>query len=159
MRKLIAGGAVGIALLATAGAAQETPASHTLVTPLEVQWVDPPPALPKGATVAILAGDPTKPAPFVIRVKAPAGYRIMPHWHPTNENVTVLSGTLAIGMGEKFDRAALKALPAGSYTLMPAEMRHFATARTPTVFQIHGTGPFTLTYVNPDDDPRKAATK
>ena len=105
--------------------------------------------------MAVVSGDPGKAGTFVVRLKAPAGFKVAPHWHPTDENVTVISGTFALGMGEKFDAAALKAAPAGGYGLMPAEMRHFAMAKTAVVVQVHGTGPFALTYVNPADDPSK----
>lgn len=86
----------------------------------------------------------------------PAGYKIAPHWHPTDEHVTVLSGTFALGMGEKFDPTALKDLSSGGYGLMPAQMRHFAMAKTAATIQVHGIGPFALSYVNPADDPRTA---
>jgi quercetin dioxygenase-like cupin family protein len=105
----------------------------------------------------VVSGDPGKPGLYVVRAKMPAGYKIAPHWHPTDEHVTVLSGTFAFGMGEKFDRASMKALPAGGYALMPADMRHFAMATTAATIQVHGQGPFALTYVNPADDPSKRA--
>jgi quercetin dioxygenase-like cupin family protein len=90
----------------------------------------------------------------VIRIKMPAGFKIAPHWHPTEEHATVLSGTFALGMGEKFDPNALKDIPVGGYSRLPAEMRHFAMARTETTVQVHGNGPFAVNYVNPADDPR-----
>jgi quercetin dioxygenase-like cupin family protein len=159
MRKLIAGGAVGLAVLCTIGVAQEKTTSHILLTAPELKWGDPPPVLRKGARMAVVSGDPGKAGPFVVRLKMPAGYKIAPHWHPADEHATVLSGSLALGMGEKFDAAALKTLPAGGYALLPAEMRHFAMARTAAIVQIHGTGPFVLNYVNPADDPSKATAK
>src|SRR5262245_33199019 len=77
--------------------------SHTMITPNDVKWGPAPPALPAGAQMAVLSGDPSKAEPFTIRLKAPDGYKIMPHWHPTDENVTVLEGTFAMGVGEKFE--------------------------------------------------------
>jgi quercetin dioxygenase-like cupin family protein len=130
------------------------PPAHVMTAGADLVWGDPPPALGPGAKLAVLAGNPGAPGPFVVRFQAPAGYRIAPHWHPTEENVTVLSGTFAMGMGETFDEKALKDLPAGGYAKMPAEMRHYALAKTAVTLQVHGTGPFTLTYVNPADDPR-----
>lgn len=139
--------------------AQESKApAHILVAPADVKWGAPPPVFEKGMSFTVVSGDPTKPGPFVVRAKMPAGYKIAPHWHPTDEHVTVLSGTLALGMGEKFDRASMKSLPAGGYALLPAEMRHFAMARVATTIQVHGQGPFVLTYVNPADDPSKRAS-
>jgi ketosteroid isomerase-like protein len=128
---------------------------HALVAPDTVKWGDPPPALPRGAKLAVISGDPSQPGPFVIRAQMPAGYRIAPHWHPTTENVTVLSGTVAIGMGEKWDDAALKNLAVGGYASLPAEMRHFFTSRSAATIQVHGMGPFAVNYVNPADDPSK----
>jgi quercetin dioxygenase-like cupin family protein len=121
----------------------------------KVQWRPWPPSLPKGALVALLEGDPAKEGPFVFRVKLPDGYRIAPHTHPKVERVTVLSGTLYIGMGARFDEKAGRAMPAGAYGHWPAGMRHFAWAKGETVIQLHGVGPWSIQYVNAIDDPRK----
>jgi len=139
-----------------ADSAGPPPSQHVMVAPAGITWGDPPPALPKGAKMAVIAGDPTKPVPFAVRAQMPAGYRIAPHWHPTDENLTVLSGTFAVGMGEQFDAAAAKDLPVGGYAVVPANMRHFAMAKTAVTLQITGMGPFVLNYVNPADDPSKA---
>lgn len=157
MRNAVFCSVVCLAGVAMSVAAQEAKSSHIVQTAAEVKWGEPPPVLAKGAMFAVVSGDPGKPAPFVIRLKLPAGYKIAAHWHPTDEHVTVVSGTFALGMGETFDLATLKALPAGGYGLMPAEMRHFAMAKTAAVVQVHGVGPFVLNYVNPADDPSKAA--
>ena len=145
------------AAIAAPGLAQEPKTStHIVLTPNEVKWGPAPPSVPKGVQLAVVSGNPGASGPFVIRLKIPAGQKIAPHWHPTDENVTVISGTVAFGMGEKFNQAALKSLSAGGYALMPAEMRHFAMAKTAVILQVHGTGPFVLNYVNPADDPSKA---
>jgi hypothetical protein len=128
---------------------------HELVTPDDIKWVDAPPSLPPGAKIVLLEGDPSKEGPFVMRAKMPDGYKIMPHTHPKDERVTVLSGTLQMGMGEKFDEKATKAMPAGSYGRTAAGVKHFAYTKGETVIQVHGTGPWTIDYVNPADDPRK----
>jgi quercetin dioxygenase-like cupin family protein len=134
--------------------------AHTFVKSAEIKWGDPPPVFEKGMAFAVISGDPGKPGLYVIRAKLPAGYKIAPHWHPTDEHVTVLSGTFALGMGEKFDKATMTKLPAGGYALLPADMRHYAMATTEAIIQVHGMGPFALTYVNPADDPStRAATK
>jgi quercetin dioxygenase-like cupin family protein len=160
MRKLVAGSAVGLAVLSTIALAQgNTTSSHVLLTAPELKWGDPPPVFRKGARMAVVSGDPGKAGPFVVRLKLPAGYKVAPHWHPTDEHVTVLAGSLALGMGEKFDAATMKTLSAGGYGLLPAEMRHFAMAKTAATIQVHGTGPFVLNYVNPADDPSKATAK
>jgi ketosteroid isomerase-like protein len=134
---------------------QAPAAEHVMMAAGALKWGDGPPSLPPGAKVAVVSGDPTKAQPFAIRAQMPAGYRIQPHWHPTTENVTVLSGTVALGMGEKFDQSAMKDLPAGGYAAMPAEMRHFFMAKTAATIQVHGIGPFAINYVNPADDPRQ----
>lgn len=149
---------VALAVLCGVAVAQESNApSHILMAPAEIKWGVPPPVFEKGMSFAVVSGDPSKPGLYVVRAKMPAGYKIAPHWHPTDEHVTVLSGTLSLGMGEKFDKATMKDLPTGGYALLPAEMRHFAMAKTGVTIQVHGQGPFALTYVNPADDPSKRA--
>jgi len=128
---------------------------HVLVKSDDLKWMDAPPGLPRGAKIAVVMGDPGKPAPYVLRAKMPDGYKVPPHWHPTTENVTVLQGTLMMGKGEKFDADASEALTSGGFASMPKGMRHFAWAKGETMIQIHGIGPFDITYVNPEDDPRK----
>ena len=155
MRKILVFSALSLCLAAAVGAQSSAPA-HIVVAAPEIKWGPAPPVFEKGAEMAVLSGDPGKAGPFVVRLKAPAGFKVAPHWHPTDENVTVISGTFALGMGEKFDAAALKPLGPGGYGLMPAEMRHFAMAKTAVILQVHGTGPFVLNYVNPADDPSKA---
>jgi anti-sigma factor ChrR (cupin superfamily) len=129
-------------------------AHHILVLPDDVEWRDAPPSLPSGAKVAILEGDPAKPGFFAMRAKMPDGYRVPPHWHPGVERVTVLSGTFHLGGGEKFDKAAGRAMPAGTYSSMPPGMKHFGWAEGETIIQIATEGPWGITYVDPNDDPR-----
>jgi anti-sigma factor ChrR (cupin superfamily) len=128
--------------------------SHIVITPSEINWVDAPPALPPGAKVAVLEGDPIKPGPYTMRLKTPANYKIPAHWHSKVERITVISGTLNWGMGDKLDTAQGKAFIAGSFLLVPAKMNHFAWADEETVVQINGNGPFDIHYINPTDDPR-----
>jgi len=146
-----------VALIGAAVGQEATSSAHVMTTPAETKWGDPPPVFEKGASFTVLSGDPGKAGLFAVRLRMPAGYKIAPHWHPTDEHVTVISGTFALGMGEKFDKATMKDLPAGGYALLPAEMRHFALAKTETTVQVNGMGPFALTYVNPADDPSKRA--
>ncbi len=130
-------------------------AKHVLLTPAELKWGPAPPGLPAGAQVAVLDGDPSKSGSFAIRVKFPDGYRVPPHWHPTDESVTVISGTLLAGMGDTLDEKGATALPAGGFTKLPSRMHHFVIAKGATEIQVSGMGPFAITYVNPKDDPRK----
>jgi quercetin dioxygenase-like cupin family protein len=137
-----------------AGTAAEAVPPHAIVTPTTIKWLNFPIGGP-GVKAAVIAGDPDKPGPFVLRIKSPARTRVAPHWHPGDEHVTVLSGTFAVGMGDVFDWKRLTVLPAGSYALLPREMHHFAISKTATVVQVHGMGPFQVNFVNPADDPRK----
>ncbi len=128
--------------------------AHIGMLPAEIKWGPASPALPPGAQMAVLAGDPGKEGPFVLRVKLPAGYRVPPHWHPVDEHVTIISGTLQLGMGDKFDAGSMRALTAGSFAIAEKEMRHYVLAKGPTVIQVSAMGPFVITYVNAADDPR-----
>jgi anti-sigma factor ChrR (cupin superfamily) len=121
----------------------------------DLKWGPAPPVLPKGAQVAVVSGDPFKDGAYVLRLKMPKGYQIPAHNHPTTENVTVISGNFHIGMGEKLDAKKGIELTAGGYAEAPAKMNHYAWAAEPTVVQVHGQGPFAITYVNPADDPSK----
>jgi hypothetical protein len=122
--------------------------------PDDLKWQDGPASLPLGAKIAVLEGDPTKPGPFVFRVKVPDGYKILPHTHPKPERVTVIAGTFQIGMGDKFDATKTEAMPAGTYGTWPAGMKHFVIVKGETVVQFHGDGPWVIEYLNPADDPR-----
>jgi len=124
-------------------------------TPAEIKWEAGPPSLPAGAQKAVLEGDPAKEGPFVIRLHFPDGYHIPPHTHPMTERVTVISGELQVAMGETLERSAAKKLTAGTYGFWPAGMKHAGWANGDTILQLHGAGPWSITYVNPADDPRK----
>jgi hypothetical protein len=124
----------------------------------ELKWGDAPPNLPKGAQLAVLSGDPSKKAPFTIRLKMPSGYKIPPHWHTQDENLTVLSGTFVLHMGDTMDAPAHE-LTAGAYHFLPGKMHHAAETKAETILQLHGVGPFDIHYLNPADDPSKSAQK
>ena len=148
---------LSLVLLFSAVALADDHEGITLNLPSEMKWKDGPPSLPKGAQIAVLEGDPGKEGPFVFRVKVPDGYRIPPHTHPTMERVSVIQGTFQIGMGEKFDEKALRAMPAGTYGFWEPGMKHFVLTKGETIAQFHGMGPWTINYVDPKDDPRNQA--
>jgi anti-sigma factor ChrR (cupin superfamily) len=127
----------------------------------QLKWGPGPEFLPKGAEVAVLSGDPAKDGLYVIRAKLPGGYRVPAHNHPTAEMVTVISGKFHLGMGDKLDEKKGTVLTAGGFAEAPAKMNHYAWTSGPTVIQVHGQGPFAITYVNAADDPRNksAASK
>jgi hypothetical protein len=97
-----------------------------------------------------VSGDPTKEgAPFVIRIHAEAGYIIMPHTHAVDENIVVVKGSWALGMGERFNRDALEPMEVGDYGFAAKQMAHFAFSKSDTIIQVHGIGPFTTQWVVP----------
>ena len=130
--------------------------NHAVVSPDQLKWGAAPPAFQKGAQIAVLSGDPSKEGLYVVRVKVPAGYKVPPHTHPNDENITVISGTFNIGMGGKFDDKNGSALKAGGFALAPKGMQHYAWFTEDNIIQLHGMGPQDITYVNPADDPRKS---
>lgn len=137
--------------------AEETQSADMhLYSPTAIEWKAGPAAIPAGAKMAVLEGDPTKEGPFLIRFQFPDGYHVPPHTHPKTERVTVISGTLYLATGEALDRSSAKELPAGSFGYWPAGMKHTAWSRGNTVIQLHGIGPWQINYVNPADDPRNA---
>ncbi|HEX4639737.1 MAG TPA: cupin domain-containing protein [Chthoniobacterales bacterium] len=148
-----------VAICSLAFALDEKPmakAEHVMFSGPDLKWGDAPPSLPAGAKLAVLEGDPGKEGFFAIRLQMPAGYKIPAHTHPTDEHVTVISGTCSFGMGPKYDDASAKEMTAGAYVVMPAGMQHFAGSKAGCVVQVSSTGPFQVNYVNPADDPRSA---
>jgi quercetin dioxygenase-like cupin family protein len=143
-----------LASLCLALAAEPAPPQE-IQTPGAVRWVDGPASLPKGCQYAVLEGELAKEGPLLVRIKLPDGCRILPHVHPKDERVTVLSGTLFLGTGDTFDAKAAKEMPAGSYGFTRAGVKHFGWVKGDTVLQLHGTGPWAVEYANPADDPRK----
>jgi len=125
-----------------------------LFVPGDIEWKAGPDSLAPGAKVAILEGDPAAEGFFTMRVMLPDGYRVAPHWHPKTERLTIISGTLNLGTGDRFDAAATRALPAGTYSSMPPKMTHFAWTTGETVLQLSSIGPWQVIYVDPADDPR-----
>jgi quercetin dioxygenase-like cupin family protein len=136
--------------------ALQTGPQHAVVTADRILWKP----LRPGAEIAVISGDPNaEGSPFVLRFRYLGKARIPPHWHPTDEHLTVLSGTFRLGMGESGDESATTALRAGAYAFVAAKMAHYAWAEADTMIQVHGIGPFAINYVNPADDPNKAGKK
>ncbi|HZC16417.1 MAG TPA: cupin domain-containing protein [Caulobacteraceae bacterium] len=123
----------------------------------DIEWVSNP-AYPPEARLGILVGDPTKPGPYTIRVKAPAGLKFPPHHHPEDRVYTVISGVFYIGLGETFDESRLTAFAPGSVIVLPGDQRHFHWARSGEyITQVTAIGPLGLDYVDPANDPRNHA--
>jgi hypothetical protein len=122
----------------------------------DIKWGPAPPDLPKGAEMAVLHGDPSKKAPFTLRLKMPAGFKIPPHWHTNDEQLTIVSGTLILHMGDTMDAPSTSLVPAG-FHFLPGKMHHAAETKVETIVQLHGSGPFDIHYLNPADNPNPAA--
>jgi hypothetical protein len=148
--------AIGIAVLALASPARSMD-DQVFVNTGDIKWGAAPPVLPKGAKLAVLYGDPGKPGPYVLRLAAPANYRIPPHWHTQTENLTIVSGALYLGMGDKLVAKEANALKAGGYHYLPAKQHHYAFTKVKTVIQVSGEGPFDINYIDPKDNPAPAA--
>jgi len=137
----------------TVGASALTP---IVLRPEQMVFGPPPPELPPGATLAVLEGDPKVAGKlFTLRARLPNGYRIAPHWHFSDEHVTVLSGNFLIGMGDGFDEKKMEVMQPGGFVVLPARHHHYAMANGATEIQIHSVGPWRLIYVNPEDDPSR----
>lgn len=144
----------GALLLLGAASAEEKTHAMTVTQPDAVVWGPAPPGLPPGSKAVVLAGNPEAEGSFTLRAWFPHGYKVPLHWHGNDEHVTVISGTLQVGMGGSADKDKATKLKAGGFVSMPAKMNHWASAEGETVIQVQGMGPFTITYVNPADDPR-----
>jgi mannose-6-phosphate isomerase-like protein (cupin superfamily) len=145
---------VVVALFAVALFAAQPSLAQNTFTPDQVKYGSAPPSLPAGAQLAVLEGDPmASSGDFTVRLKMPDGYKIPPHTHPNRENVTVLSGTIKVGMGDQFDASKMMSFGVGSFAYLDPSMHHYAAASGETVIQIHGMSPLKLNYINPADDP------
>jgi quercetin dioxygenase-like cupin family protein len=126
---------------------------HVMVKPADLQWADVP-SLPPGAKSTLIEGKLDQPVPFTLRLQFPANYQVPAHWHPAIEHVTVLSGAINMGVGDKLDTTKTTALPAGSMAIMQPNTHHFVWTAEGAIVQVHGVGPWAINYVNPADDPR-----
>jgi len=169
--RLVCWSLLGLGLLPlTTGAQTKEPAkagsaakqqSPMIVETGSEKWGDVPaaalvgtPSVELGGTLrmAVLQGDPTKPGrTFTLRLSCTDGLKIAPHWHPNTENVTVIKGGAAVGMGSKWDDGLLKDVPTGGFFTAGPQMRHFAQCKGDTILQVHGVGPFVVNFVSPDD--------
>lgn len=145
--------AVAAALVAALGCVAAD-SSHRMIAAKDLKWADVP-SLPPGAKIAIIEGPMSEAVPFTVRLSFPANYQLPAHLHPAVERVTVLSGAFYMGMGDKLDAAKAMPVGPGDMMIMLANTPHFGLTKDATVLQLHGTGPWGITYINPADDPRK----
>ena len=161
MRPTLSRGAVCAAAFCFAASAHDKPhaksakAQSVTFSMADVKWGPAPAVFPKGAQIAVLHGDPFKKNMFALRFKMPDGYRLAPHWHTQDEQLTILSGTFMLAMGDT--DADVHALEPGAYHFLPGKMHHSASAKGEVVLELHGMGPFDIHYINPADDPSKGA--
>lgn len=157
MKAIVVLFAIAALLSAFSFADEMKPMAHGVMDPGSLQWGACPPGLPAdGCKLAVMQGDPGKAGEeFTIRASFSDGYKIMPHFHGTTENITVISGAFHVGMGDKFDESNAQTMSTGSFASMPATMHHYAWAEGDTVIQVNAIGPFSITYINPADDPMK----
>jgi len=145
--------AVAMAVVALTSIGATAADDHVMVSPDQLKWGAAPPYLPKGGQVAVVSGDPSKEG--IIRLKVPAGYKVAAHQHPQDENLTVISGQVKFGMGDKADESNTTAFKIGAFVKASKGMTHFVFFPEETILQVHGIGPQGITYVNAADDPRK----
>lgn len=133
-------------------------ADHTkpvFFTPNLNIWQKAPDFLPPGAQMMVLEGDPTQAGFYILRLKLPENYELPAHWTSNDEKITVITGKLLLGIGDKLDvlDKRNKLLPAGSLARIPAKIHHYATTQEETIIQLHGQGPWDVMYVEKEPDP------
>jgi quercetin dioxygenase-like cupin family protein len=159
MTKNLFAGALCFVCLAAVAAEPKAPKAKAvpeMLSPADLKWGDAPPVFPKGAQVTVLHGNPFAKGTYALRFKMPDGYKIPGHWHSQDEQLTILAGTFVLHLGDSMDAPAHE-LSTGAYHFLPAKMHHAAEAKGEVVLELHGNGPFDLHYLNPADDPMKAA--
>lgn len=134
--------------------AQDAHNEHIMVMPDALEWQDGPPTLPPGAQIVVLEGNPSEEGPLTLRLKFPANYEAPAHSHPALEHITVLQGTFNFGMGDMLERTQTTAFPVGGFVVAPSGQSHYVWTDEETIVQLHSNGPFSIAYVNPEDDPR-----
>jgi hypothetical protein len=132
--------------------------SHKIIAADAVKWTPGPPGLPEGAQVAVLWGNPEQAGTFIIRAKMPDGYVVPAHWHTGAENLTILSGTLLMAMGDKLDKDSAQTIGVGGFASVPGKTRHAVWASGETVIEVVGEGPFDINYLDASSDPRRSTT-
>jgi len=145
---------IAVPLLALSAACSNSHPTALRPSDADLNWGPAPAVFPPGAQMAVLEGNPGSTELFTVRLRFPDGYKIPPHTHPTDENVTVLEGTFMVGLGTAFNTSQMTSLPVGGFITAPAGHAHYAAAKGPTEVQVHAMGPFVLTYINPADVPK-----
>jgi quercetin dioxygenase-like cupin family protein len=145
--------AFGLCGLLSGQQAQAQHAEHIMLDPSELVWNDVP-ALP-GVKISVIEGPLNQSVPIMFRLKFPPNFKVPPHWHPGIEHITIISGTLHMGIGDVFDASKTRALKAGSISIMQPGTHHYVWTEEETIGQVHSIGPWSVNYINPADDPAK----
>jgi hypothetical protein len=133
--------------------AKKPPPGRAIVTPDQLVWK---PLIP-GVEMAVVSGDPDKKGGlYVIRIRTKGAVKVPPHWHLTDEHVTVLAGSFLVAHGDKYDASKLIELKPGAHSMIPAAMRHFGLHKAGNVIEVYGEAPFVVNFVNPEDDSNRA---
>ena len=140
-------GVAALAMVASSQEKKEGMEAHKIVHYGDLKWTP----IIKGCDLAPVAGDMNTEGAFVLRIRCADGTKIPAHWHPTDENVTVLKGTFLVGMGESFDESKLQTMNVGNFVTVPKEMKHYASCKGETIVQVHAMGPFKVNWVNPSE--------
>lgn len=131
-----------MALLAAGTDSRSQVLTHGGVVPLK--------KIPSEQWIEKVVGDMDKPGElFVIRIHHDAGYVVLPHTHPEDENITVLTGSWALGMGSRVNMSKLEPMELGALGFVPKKMAHFGYSRVETILQVHGIGPFVNLPIDP----------
>ncbi|MFI4952318.1 MAG: cupin domain-containing protein [Burkholderiales bacterium] len=144
---------VMILVFSTVAIGADPKAEPVLVNAKNFQWAAAPPALPKGAKVAVLYGDPSSNGPYVLLLSMPSKYKLPFHWHSQAQYMTVISGTLYVASTETYDKKIAHAVKAGGFVYVPPQGQQFAFTKGKTVVEVQGVGPYDIKYTNPKDDP------
>ncbi len=135
--------------------AQDLPKGAIQLRPDDIKWIDAPPPLPPGSKLAILEGNPKQEGLFTIRAMFPPYFKIQAHNHPLDERVTVISGVVYVGFGEKLDTTNANKFTEGCYYLNPSGFFHYVfTGSEGCVIQITGMGPWGIYYYEGIDDKK-----
>jgi quercetin dioxygenase-like cupin family protein len=145
--------ACGLCTLLSPQALAQHSGEHIMLAPSELTWTDLR-SLP-GVKIAIIEGQLNQAVPIMFRLKFPPNFKVPPHWHPGIEHITIISGTLHMGIGSVFDRSKTRALTPGSVSIMQPGTHHYVWTDEETIGQVHSIGPWSVNYVNPADDPAK----
>jgi quercetin dioxygenase-like cupin family protein len=143
--------AAGFLIPAALQASHLPSGDHVMLQPAEFQWKDAPSVGP-GVQMSIVEGDLKRPEPFVFRLRLPPGTVLPVHTHPVTERVTVISGTLYLGLGDTLDRSRARALSEGSIAIMEPGVKMYAFTKEETIIQLNGVGPWGITYFDPHKD-------